>query len=168
MCCFILDAVPVYVLSRPMTKPTKWHVHQAKINLGIRPVWSESSLSAWRQLWSLATHWAHSEDTDQTGRMPRLIIFDGHTVILLDLSRGGSFVPFPFAVLSRMWNSIVSIPDHCRLIFYCDSYLCTYRYIRCDPAVAYFFKYCSVNLRTWPSDDFSLACQARFSKVSPV
>ena len=40
---------------------------------GIRPVWSESSLSTWRKLGSLATHWAHSEDFDQTGRMPRLI-----------------------------------------------------------------------------------------------
>ena len=39
--------------------------------LGIRPVWSESSLSAWRKHKSLATHWAHSEDSDQTGRMPR-------------------------------------------------------------------------------------------------
>ena len=34
-------------LSRLTTKPTKWHVRPAKIqiNLGIRPVWSESSLS---------------------------------------------------------------------------------------------------------------------------
>ena len=39
----------------------------------ICPVWSESLLSAWRKLGSLATHWAHSEDSDQTGRMPRLI-----------------------------------------------------------------------------------------------
>ena len=69
-------------LSRLMTKPTKWHVRPAKtqISLGIRPVWSESSLSAWRKLGSLATHWAHSEDSDQTGRMPRLIwVFAGHT-----------------------------------------------------------------------------------------
>ena len=43
-----------------MTKPTKWHLRPAKtqISLGIRPVWSESSLSAWRKLGSLATHWA--------------------------------------------------------------------------------------------------------------
>ena len=35
-------------------------VRQAKtqISLGIRLVWSESSLSAWRKLGSLATHWA--------------------------------------------------------------------------------------------------------------
>ena len=47
-----------------MTKPTKWHVRPAKtqISLGICPVWSDSSLSAWRKFGSLATHWAHSED----------------------------------------------------------------------------------------------------------
>ena len=46
-----------------MTKPTKWPVCPAKtqISLGICPVWSESSLCAWRNLVSLATHWAHSE-----------------------------------------------------------------------------------------------------------
>ena len=39
-------------------------VRQAKIqiSLGIHPVWSESSLSAWRKFGSLATHWQHSED----------------------------------------------------------------------------------------------------------
>ena len=73
----------------------KMSVRPAKtqINLGIRPVWSESLLSAWRKLGSLATHWLHSEDSDQTGRMPRLIwVFAGRTVILLVLSRGGSYV----------------------------------------------------------------------------
>ena len=35
---------------------------------------------AWRNLVSLATHWAHSEDSDQAGRMPRLIwVFAGRT-----------------------------------------------------------------------------------------
>ena len=63
-------------MSRSMTKPTKWHVRPARtqISLGIRPVWSESSLSAWRNLRSLATHWTHSEDSDQTGQMPRKIL----------------------------------------------------------------------------------------------
>ena len=77
----------------PHDKTNKMAVRPAKtqISLDIRPVWSESSLSAWRKLGSLATHWAHSEDSDQTGRMPRLIwVFAGRTVILLVLSRGGS------------------------------------------------------------------------------
>ena len=45
-------------LNRLVTKPTKWHVCPAKTqtSLGIRPVWSESSLLAWRKLGSLATH----------------------------------------------------------------------------------------------------------------
>ena len=67
-------------MSRIVTKPTKWHVRPAKtqISLGIHPVWSESSLFVWRKLESLATHLAHSKDSDQTGRMPRLIwVFAG-------------------------------------------------------------------------------------------
>ena len=35
---------------------------KTQISLGICPVWSKSSLSAWRKLESLATHWVHSED----------------------------------------------------------------------------------------------------------
>ena len=65
-----------------MTKPTKWHVHPAKtqISLGIRPVWSESSLSAqWVAKDPSFLH-ADNEDSDQTGRMPRLIwVFAGRT-----------------------------------------------------------------------------------------
>ena len=69
-------------LSRRMTKPTKWHVRPAKtqISLGIHPVWSESSLYAqWVAKDSRFLH-ADSEDSDQTGRMPRLIwVFAGRT-----------------------------------------------------------------------------------------
>ena len=75
--------------------PTKWHVRPAKtqVSLGIRPVWSESSLSAWKKLGSLATRWVLGDDSIQTGRMFRLIwVFDGRTVILLVLSWGGSNV----------------------------------------------------------------------------
>ena len=74
-------------------KTNKMSVPPAKtpISLGIRPVWSESSLSAWRNLGSLSTHWVHSEDSDQTERMPRLIwVFTGRTLILLVLSCRGS------------------------------------------------------------------------------
>ena len=67
--------------SHLMEIPTKWSLHSAKtqISLGICPVWSESSLSAWRKIGFLAIQWVHSEDADQTGRMPRLIwVFAGH------------------------------------------------------------------------------------------
>ena len=76
-------------------KTNKMAVRPVKIqiNLGIRPVWSESSLSAWRKLGSLVTHWAHSEDSDQTGRMPRLIwVFAARTITLLVLSYRGSLI----------------------------------------------------------------------------
>ena len=51
-------------MSCHMTKPTKWPKHPVKtqISLGICTVWSESSLSAWRNLGSLATQWVHSKD----------------------------------------------------------------------------------------------------------
>ena len=47
-------------MSHFMKKPTKWHMCPAKTQ--ISPVWSESLPSAWRKLWSLATHWAHCKD----------------------------------------------------------------------------------------------------------
>ena len=65
-------------------KTNKIHVRTAntQISLGISPVWSESSLSAWRSIGSLATQRVHSEDSHQTGRMhpPGLIwVFVGRT-----------------------------------------------------------------------------------------
>ena len=80
-------------MSRLWTKPTKWHVGPAKIqiSIGIHPVWSVFAvclkkawvlgypLSAQRRLWS-------------DGHMPRLIwVFAGCTAILLDLSWGSSY-----------------------------------------------------------------------------
>ena len=48
--------------------------------LNIRTVWSEFSLSAWRTTGPLTTNRALSEDSDQTGRMPKLIwVFAGRT-----------------------------------------------------------------------------------------
>ena len=86
-------------------QPNECAPSKSQISLGIRPVWSESLLSAWRKFRSLATHWthsedsdqpgltAHSEDSDQTGRKPRLIwVFAGCTLILYVLSCRGSFV----------------------------------------------------------------------------
>ena len=62
-------------------------------SLGIRPVWSESSLSAWRKVGFLATHWTHSEGSDKTGRMPRLIwVFVGRIATLLVLLWGGLYI----------------------------------------------------------------------------
>ena len=60
----------------------KWHVRPAKtqISLGIRPVWSESSLCAQWVAKDPSFQHADSEDSDQPGRMPRLIwVFAGRT-----------------------------------------------------------------------------------------
>ena len=50
------------------------------ISLGIRPVWSESSLCTHRVAKDARFLHADGEDSDQTGRMPRLIrVFAGRT-----------------------------------------------------------------------------------------
>ena len=94
----------VYI-SRRMTKPTKWPLRPAKtqISLGIRPVWSESSLSAWRNIGSSATHWAHCEDSDQIGWMTRLIwVFAG---------RKGHFVGFVMRCLTFRKGILIFASD---------------------------------------------------------
>ena len=49
-------------------------------SLGIRPVWSESSMCAQWVDYDPSLLQADSADSDQTGRMPRLIwVFAGHT-----------------------------------------------------------------------------------------
>ena len=101
-----------------MTKPTKWYVHPRKtqISLGIRPVWLESSLSKWRKLGSLATHWAHSEDwSDWVDAQTDLSFFAGCTLILLVLSWGGSLVFLVSGICIPIWTlfSIVSTELKC-------------------------------------------------------
>ena len=92
-------------------KTNKMTVCPAKtqISLGLCPVWSESSLGA--QWVDPSFLHADSEDSDQTGRMPRLIwVFAGRTVILLVLSCGGSIVPtshemiFFFNMVAYSWS----------------------------------------------------------------
>ena len=82
----LVALLALYLLSQRRTKPTKLHVRPAKtqISLGIRPVWLESSLSAWRNLGSLATHWAHNEDSDLSlGGCPGWSVFAGRTCFCL-------------------------------------------------------------------------------------
>ena len=62
-------------MSRLMTKTNKMTVRQAKtqISLGIRPVWSESSLCPQWVAKNLNFLHVDSDVSDQTGRMSRLI-----------------------------------------------------------------------------------------------
>ena len=74
-------SVLTHNMSCLMTKPTKWLCAQLRqISLGICPVWSESSLCAqWVTKDPSFLH-ADSEDSGETGRMPRLIwVFAGRT-----------------------------------------------------------------------------------------
>ena len=73
---------------------TFWHMHPTKtqISLHIWAVWSDSSLSAWRNFASLTIQIASSEDFDQTVQKSRVIwIFTEcmsprkHTYIILTL-----------------------------------------------------------------------------------
>ena len=93
-------------MSRPMTKPTKWHVRPAKtqISLGIHPVWSESSLSTWRKLVSLATHWAQGKTLIRLGRCPGWSESSlGAQVILLVLSWGRSYTVYFCECQASVW-----------------------------------------------------------------
>ena len=80
----------------PRDKTNKLSVRPAKtqITLGIRQVWSESSLCAQWVAKNPSFLHADSKDSDETGRMPRLIwVFAGRTTTLLVLSWGGSYQP---------------------------------------------------------------------------
>ena len=67
-------------MSRKVRKRTFWHVRRTKtqICLRIRSVWSEPSLSAWRNFAVMAIQNAHRKDSDQTAHSRSLIwIFTG-------------------------------------------------------------------------------------------
>ena len=71
-------SLPYWATAR---KPTKQPVHPAKtqISLGICPVWSESSRCTLRVAKDPILLHADIKDSDQTGRMPKLIwVFTGH------------------------------------------------------------------------------------------
>ena len=116
---------PLWTTEPRQGKTNKMRVHPAKtqISLDIRPVWSESLLSAWRKLGSLATHWVHSEDSGQTGWMSRLVwVFAGRTLILLVLSCRGLSV---LAIICLL-NSAVAL--NCMLyqlwrVFTCHNFV---------------------------------------------
>ena len=75
-------------VSRDTTKPTTWLCAQRRLRSAWASAYSVQGL-CWplEEPWSLTTSWAHSEDSDQTERMPRLILVSaGRTLSLLVLS----------------------------------------------------------------------------------
>ena len=104
-------------MSHIMSKPTKWHVLLAKtqISLGIRPVWSESSRCAQWVVKDPTFFHVDSKDSDQTGRMPRLIwIFAGCTChfVGFDMRRLISKSFFGITILKVRCSG----PKHCSSI----------------------------------------------------
>ena len=70
-----------------------------QLSLGIRPVWSESSLFAWRNIGSLATENVQNKESDPAGRMPGWTeSLLGAQVFSLILSCSGSFGLLPLFV----------------------------------------------------------------------
>ena len=88
------NKVRYWEMSHDMTKLTKWVCTQRRL----RSAWTsaqfdQSSLSSRRNFGSLATHWVHSKDSDQTGRMSRVNrVFAERTLILLVLTCRGSYL----------------------------------------------------------------------------
>ena len=102
-------------------KTNKMSVCPAKtqISLGIRPVWSESSLCAqWVAKDPSFLH-ADSEDSDQTGQMSRLIwVLAGRTTTLLVLSCHGSFdVLFPIPISKIKKKILINLKLNKRCTF---------------------------------------------------
>ena len=84
----------VFILLCPQFEPPQQN---------IRPVWSESSQCAQWVAQDLTFHHADSEDSDQIGRMPRLIwVFARHTVILLVSFVVSRVSAFPFGTRGRL------------------------------------------------------------------
>ena len=75
-------------------------------------VWSESSLCAQWVAKGPSFFHADSEDSDQTGRMPRLIrVLAGCTLNLLVLSQGGSDNKTLLSVCYLMFHELITIHD---------------------------------------------------------
>ena len=82
---------------------------KTQISLGISPVWSKSSpCMQWVAKDPSFLH-ADSEDSVQTGRMPRLIwVFAGHAATLLVLSCHGSILFSELTVIFLAWATFFS------------------------------------------------------------
>ena len=88
---------------------------KTQIILGIRPVWSESSLCAKWVAKDISFLHADSKDSAQTGRMPRLIsVFAWRTVILLVLSCRGPF----FMILKELYLAYVGAINRLRWLWH--------------------------------------------------
>ena len=130
-----------WIFEPPHDKTNKMNVRPAmtQISLGIRPAWA----SAQSDQSSLYAQWvakdpsflhADSEDSDQTGWMPRLIwVFAGRTLTLLVLSWGGSFVyfytEFQMSRAKRKITKLLSI-FHAITVQSYNWEMCSFQYVK--------------------------------------
>ena len=86
---WIVGVNPAFESQHDKTNKVTVRPAKTQISLGIHPIWSESWLCAQWVVKDRSVLHADSQDSDQTGRMLRLIrVFAGCTVTLLVLSRG--------------------------------------------------------------------------------
>ena len=77
----------------------------------LRSAWAsaqsnQSSLSAWRKLGSLATYWAHSEDSDQTGRLPRLAQMPSLIRVFAVRMKKAWVLSYQLSAQRRLWSDL--------------------------------------------------------------
>ena len=81
-------------------------LHDKTNKMAVRPVWSESSLSAWRSIGSLATHWAqHGLWSDWADAQADLSLRWAHTHFVL--SCRGSYVHIKPFLISAIWRQFI-------------------------------------------------------------
>ena len=99
----VVQRMGVTKLSRPRGTSRNMFAHILVCSYhggGGRAVWSESSLSAWRKLGSLATHWAHSEDADDLSLRwaHRSLCWFCHEAAHITVVLKECFWPWPFSL----------------------------------------------------------------------
>ena len=146
-----------------------WQNQQSDCAPSEDSVWSESSLCVQRVAKDPSFLHADSKDSDQTGRMPRLIwVFSGRTVTLLVLSCRGSYCKNSYNAFfldKKCWHSLPvclwgCFVSSCTFQFFQDSlaFGCSFLVCLLVPAV-FLNRYCPP--RPWPEDHWS--CIAHLS-----
>ena len=111
-----LGSMGVQDLSHTMAIPAEWHVRPEKtqISLGIRPVWSESSLCAHWVAKDPRYLYADSEDPDQIGWLPRLIWLFAGRISIKTYVVGIHYNFVVFVVLWLIYILLISDRVNCR------------------------------------------------------
>ena len=124
-----------------MTKPTKWVCAQRRL----RSHWAsaqsgQSSLSAWRKLGSLATHWAHSATLIRQGGFPDWSESSLGALILSVLSCRGSYIKVE--AYDALWHGlrtrVLLLHHYLSPIHYNSNYDISWAHIQCNKGLFLF------------------------------